>query len=490
MSRAERTKGRAVAFVLLLGLIGTACTGRFPARLAGKGSQDVKTISLPAPDEVTTETATAPVAPQPGQPAQAPGARPRRVIGKTASGTTISQTESGLPIADIWPADQDRVGISNTEIKLCMHAAFLLGPVFNNNPEDEGIYWDVVNAAGGVHGRKVSIRFTDDQYLASGTTAALDQCKQTNPFLYMGGVGFDQAPAGRAWAETNKLPYLYNLAVEATNLKYSFSYLPSIERNGRLLGEFVGTRFQGKTVGVIYVDTDNWRAGYREFETAIKKRGMSVKRADPISNNNHPDFGAIIFQMQRDGVDLVLAYINALALNRFIIQADGQSYHPVVLSPDGFDLVTDTSGNGPSGDGVDHMARFPGIYAGWVSPAYEIGPPNEKARPSVSWYAEMEAMKAGYRKFRPNKTPNDVDFMFWLAQKTVHQMLTDCSKDCSRNILAGLMLTGYKTNILDCPIDFSLGGGRVGGHYHNIYQSQAVGNRSFWRQIETCKKEF
>jgi ABC-type branched-subunit amino acid transport system substrate-binding protein len=489
MSRAERIRGRSVAAVLLLGLIGTACTGRFPARLAGKDSQDVKTISLPAPEEIPTE-AVAPAASQPGQSAQAPSARPRRVLGKTASGITVSQTESGLPIADIWPADQDKVGISNTEIKLCMHAAFLLGPVFNNSPEDEGIYWDVVNAAGGVHGRKVSIRFTDDQYLASGTTDALNQCKQTNPFLYMGGVGFDQAPAGRAWAETNKLPYLYNLAVEASNLKYSFSYLPSIERNGRLLGEFVGTRFQGKTVGVVYVDTDNWRAGYKEFETAIKKRGMSVKRADPIVNNNHPDFGAIIFQMQRDGVDLVLAYINALALNRFIVQADGQLYHPVVVSPDGFDLVTDTSGNGPTGDGTDHMAKFPGIYAGWVSPTYETGPPSEKARPSVPWNAEMEAMKNGYKKFRPSKTPNDVDWMFWLAQKTVHQMLVDCSKDCSRNILAGLMLTGYKTNILDCPIDFSLGGGRVGGHYHNIYKSEAVGNRSYWRQIETCKKEF
>jgi ABC-type branched-subunit amino acid transport system substrate-binding protein len=490
MSKAERIRGRWVAIVLLLGLIGTACSGRFPARLAEKGSQEVKTISLPAPEDTPTETVEA-AAQQPGQQAAGRATQPRRVLGRTAGGTTVSLTESGLPIADIWPADQDRVGISNTEIKLCMHAAFLLGPVFNNHPDDEGVYWDVVNATGGVHGRKVSIRFTDDQYVASGTTAALDQCKQTNPFLYMGGVGFDQAPAGRAWAETNKLPYLYNLAVEASNLKYSFSFLPSIEKNGRLLGEFVGSRFQGKTVGVIYVDSDNWRAGYREFESAIKKRGMSVKRAEPITSNNHPDFGAIILQMQRDGVDLVLAYINALALNRFIVQADGQLYYPVVVSPDGFDLVTDASGNGTTnGDGTDYLRRFPGVYAGWVSPAYETGPPNEKARPSVPWNAEMEAMKNAYKKYRPSKVPNDVDWMFWLAMKTVHQMLADCSKDCSRNILAGLMLTGYKTNILDCPIDFSMGGGRVGGHYHNIYKSEAVGERSYWRQIETCKKEF
>lgn len=490
MSKSQKKQGRALALILLMALIATACTGRFPARLAGKGKQEVETIALPTTPPEVTETVGAPVAEESEQERAARATRPKRVLGTTAGGTTVSQTESGLPIADIWPADQDRVGISANEIKLCMHAAFLLGPVFDNHPDDERVYWDAVNAAGGVHGRKVSIRFTDDQYVASGTTAALNQCKDSNPFLYMGGVGFDQAPAGRDWAETNKLPYLYNLAVEASNLKYSFSFLPSIEKNGRLLGEFVGSRFQGKTVGVIYVNSDNWRAGYKEFEAAIQKDGMSVKRAEQISSNNHPDFGSIIFNMQRDGVDLVLAYINALALNRFIVQADGQSYHPVILSPDGFDLVPDVVGNGPDGDGIDHMARFPGIYAAWVSPAYEIGPPNEKARPSVPWYSEMEAMKSAYSKYRPNKTPNDVDFMFWLFMKTVHQMLIDCSKDCSRNILAGLMLTGYKTNILDCPIDFSLGGGRIGGHYHNIYKSEPVGNRSFWRQIETCKKEF
>lgn len=489
--------------IAALALITAACSGYYPTRLRTGSSEKIETQQAPP----SNQDATAPTTPDVG-PSQATGSaqtaapvnQPRKVLAKTSGGTTITQGAGGLPVADIWPASEDRVGISATEIKLCMHAAFALGAAFDNNPADEDVYFRRLNDAGGIFGRKVKIQFTDDAYVAAATTEALNQCKNNNPFLYMGGVGFDQAPAGRSWAETNKLPYLFNLAVEATNLKYSFSFMPSIERNGRTIGQFTGSRFAGKKVGVIYVDTDNWRAGYKEFEKEIVKRGMRVEpgQAHAITNNNHPDFGLIISQMQGAGVNLVLTYINALALNRFIIQADGQLYHPVILSPDGFDLVTDVAGNRPpsqygsSGDGIDHMRNFPGIYASWVSPAYEMGPPAEKSRASVPWFSEMQEMKAAYKKYgvKSDDRVNDVDWMFWLYSKTVHQMLTDCSKECSRNILAGLMLTGYKTEIVGCGIDFSLGGGRVGGYNHNIYKSEPAGLRSYWRQIETCKSGF
>lgn len=490
--------------IATVALVSAACSGYFPARLRGSSSEKIETQqTLPSGQDVaapTTPDAAPSLATGPAAGTSAPANQPRKVLAKTSGGTTITQGAGGLPVADIWPASEDRVGISATEIKLCMHAAFALGAAFDNAPADEDVYFRRLNDAGGIFGRKIKIQFTDDAYVAAATTEALNQCKNNNPFLYMGGVGFDQAPAGRVWAEANKLPYLYNLAVEAANLKYSFSFMPSIERNGRTLGQFTGSRFAGKKVGVVYVDTDNWRAGYKEFEKEIVKRDMRVEpgQAHAITNNNHPDFGLIISQMQDAGVNLVLTYINALALNRFIIQADAQLYHPVILSPDGFDLVTDVAGNRPpsqfgsSGDGIDHMRNFPGIYASWVSPAYEMGPPAEKSRASVSWFSEMQEMKAAYKKYgvKSDERVNDVDWMFWLYSKTVHQMLTDCSKECSRNILAGLMLTGYKTEIVGCSIDFSLGGGRVGGYNHNIYKSESAGSRSYWRQIETCKSGF
>lgn len=496
----QEGKRRNLILLVALALFTVACTGRLPARLSTKQVEKVEKVEAPQEQAGGTTSPTA------GQQATATATAPatsaptRKIIARTSTGTTISQTASGLPIADIWPPDQDRVGLSANQMKLCMHFAAVLGPAFDNSTQDEDVYWRVVNDSGGIFGRKVSIRFTDDAYTAGGTTIALDQCKEDNPFLYLGGVGFDQAPAGRTWAESNRLPYLYNMAAAAGNLKYSFSFLPTIETNGGTLGQFAASRFQGKKVGAIYVDTDNWRSGFQEFDKELKKRGMRVEpeHSYKIVNNNHPDFGQFIAQMQRDGIQLVLPYINALAVSRFIAQADAQSFHPLLVHPDGFDLVTDIVGNRPpsrygsSGDGVDHMRNFAGIYAAWTSMAYEIGPPAEKDNRSVAWYSEMQAMKAAYNKYgvKSDDRVNDIDWMFWQYSKALHQMLLACSKDCSRNILAGLMLTGYKQEILGCPVDFSLGAGRVGGHYHHIYQSQPAGLRSYWRQIETCKRGF
>ena len=42
---------------------------------------------------------------------------------------------------------------------------------------------------------------------------AAQKCKDLNPFLLIGGIGFDQIPAVRQWAEQNKMLYIYHDAV-------------------------------------------------------------------------------------------------------------------------------------------------------------------------------------------------------------------------------------------------------------------------------------
>jgi hypothetical protein len=196
--------GRAVlAGTFVLALLASACSGNKPAT----------NVAANGPDA----TASAP---------ESPGAKPATKAGgggsSSGGGTTSSvgggggstparnvagtrqKTRSGFSYkaANLFTPSRDRIGITATQLNLCMHAALVLGPAFNDSAKDFQVYWQWLNDHGGVFGRKVNMVFTDDAYTPSGGVQAAQQCYSNNPqpFLMMAGVGFDTVPAVRQWA--------------------------------------------------------------------------------------------------------------------------------------------------------------------------------------------------------------------------------------------------------------------------------------------------
>jgi ABC-type branched-subunit amino acid transport system substrate-binding protein len=357
-----------------------------------------------------------------------------------------------------------------------MHAPFLLGPVFDNHPEDEDVYWRWLNDQGGVHGRSVEISFTDDQYTASGAVQAAAACDDRDPFLMLGGVGFDQTPTVRNYAETHGIPYLHTMAVGAdpATLDHSYTGSPTIEQVGRLVAQRVASKHPNKQVGVIWVNSENWKAGRDAFRAELKRLGKdgNVVYDDDIPSNNE-GFLPYIVDMRNAGVEVLYFHANALAMARFFREADGQGYRPHVIGEDGFNLVTDTAG--------EQMRNFPSAEVVWVTPAYD---PSDTSTP---YYDEIQRMRDAYAQYRPGKTPNDVDWMFWVAFKQLHGMLEDCGRACDRNLLTGMLQSGYSATVDPmCNVDFSRGAGHFGGYLVNLYSAIPKGDTSVWKQTATC----
>ncbi|MBW3663472.1 MAG: ABC transporter substrate-binding protein [Actinobacteria bacterium] len=383
------------------------------------------------------------------------------------------------PSSGLYSADEARIGITDTTLRLCMHAAFLLGPVFDNRPEDEDVYWRWLNDQGGVHGRQVEITFTDDQYTAAGAAQAAAECDDRDPFLMLGGVGFDQTPTVRNYAETHGIPYVHTMAVEADPAKLDHSHTgsPTIEQVGRFVAQRVAAKHPNKRIGVIWVNSENWKAGRDSFLDELERLGKAdnVTYDQDIPNNNE-QFTPYIIDM-RDKVDVLYFHANALAMARFFNEADQQGFYPHVIGEDGFNLVTDTAGQA--------MREFPSAEVVWITPAYD---PSDTSTP---YYDEVQRMQQAYAQYRPRKTPNDVDWMFWLAFKQIHRMLEDCGRQCDRNILTGMIQSGYSATVDPmCNVDFSRGGGHFGGHLVNLYSSVPKGDTSVWKQSATCVSRF
>src|SRR5205823_1748657 len=85
--------------------------------------------------------------------------------GRTGAGAVTRNAPNATNfVANLFHANEDRVGITDKTITLCGHAALIFATAFNTKPADLTVYWQMVKDRGGIYGRNVDVTFEDDQY--------------------------------------------------------------------------------------------------------------------------------------------------------------------------------------------------------------------------------------------------------------------------------------------------------------------------------------
>src|SRR5207302_590980 len=190
-------------------------------------------------------------------------------------------------------------------------------------------------------------------------------------------------------------------------------------------------------------------------------------------SENQGDYSQEILALQAAGAQTVLAWVNVLEFAQLEKQAADQGYHPRWVTAT-FNLVTDTLG-----DDVDGT-NGPATVSLWVTPEYHNGD-NESP-----WSKEENVMRAAYAKYDGGHTITDTDWQVWVAFKQVTQIFNDCGKDCTRNKLSGMFLSGYKLNQDPlCPVDFARGKGKIGSFAFDVMEGTVRNGGSGWKQVAT-----
>ena len=240
----SRVRGTACALAVMLLAVG--CTGaarpQTGSEIAAEPSPDAST----APSSAEAASASTPTPGRPG------------AVTATARPATASAPPPGAPLPSTGPvkhtgenlftAAENSIGITNSSITVCAHAALTYAAAFNTSADDLNVYWEELNRRGGVFGRKVNITYENDNYSGPDAIAAAERCKQKKPALIIGGIGFDQIPSVRDWAEKNRQLYVHHTAtVEGTaGKKYSFTGLPTVEKAGEMFAELALSEVQGQ----------------------------------------------------------------------------------------------------------------------------------------------------------------------------------------------------------------------------------------------------
>jgi ABC-type branched-subunit amino acid transport system substrate-binding protein len=384
-------------------------------------------------------------------------------------------------LSHLFTAAEDHIGITSTTIRMCAHAALTYGAAFNTTADDFNVFWTSVNTEkGGVFGRKVEVTYENDNYDPNTAVEAATACKAKGIFMLLGGIGFDQIPNVRNWAETNHMLYLHHTATVngSRGLKYSFTELPSVERMGEGFAQLYLSKYKGKKVGIVERDSANWKPGADAFRAALALQGIQVVKDNKVADKKH-NYTQDILDMKNAGAQVVFLWENALNSTEFIVQAKRQVYSPQYLMFP-FNLTSQTLGGDALNPPLDGVAMYPAYSMGDYSGSF------------ASYADDMKLFEAQYAKYRPNADLSgfggDLLFLNWTAQKALYAQLLACGKDCSRNRFVDTLQGWHsKPTSSACVIDFTKGDGHHGGDQINFVQAyRAPSGKVNFRNIAPC----
>ena len=486
-------RARTIALALVLAVVAAGCSGSLPNRdkaaqdqlKAGESADSGDEPTEPAPGavETTAPPAGAPAAPAPGQPGPAAGgvASASSPVATTGAGTSTVGGSGGTaqPIRDanLYSGADNTTGITNNLIRLCAHAALTFAQAFDTRPQDLNVYWQAVNDAGGIFGRKVEVTYEDDAYSPQNAVTAAENCKAKDIFLLLGGIGFDQIPAVRTWAEANKVLYFHHMAVEAglQGKRYSFTGLPSVDSMGRAFGEHLTAKYSGKKLGIVWRRSENWEPGYRSGKAYLDGKKAQIVADLPV-NKDQTVFTQEIIALRDRGTEVVWLWENALVAAEFIQQAKNQGFRPQKWVVFPFQTTLDVVGPEP----IDGVAAWSAFTQGGFKEFGEHG-----------YGAEIARFEAAYAKYRPGVKTNDILWQVWVGNKAMHDMLERCGAQCTRNRLAGILLSGFKATVPpNCEVDYTRPNsfdGHLGGH--RFFTMEATNrNTASFRTTSWCRE--
>jgi branched-chain amino acid transport system substrate-binding protein len=376
-------------------------------------------------------------------------------------------SNGGPPEAQLYSGADNTVGISSNQIRICAHAALTYGSAFHISASDLDVYWKYVNAHGGINGRQVVTNYQNDNYDPGTAVQAAQTCKDWGTFFLLGGIGFDQIPAVRQWAEQNHELYVHHIAtIEGSQgLRYSFSPLPTVEQVGTWFGQVAAHQFRGEKVGILYRQSSNWTPGVQTFTQAVQAAGMQVVGSYGVQINQG-NYEQELTQLHAAGAQVIFAWENALAEVEMIQQAQAQNWFPAWLV-NGFDLISNTLGSTATEQQMWGPAEWDEYDSGYYGDGF------------ASYADQIHEFEAEYKQYDPNLDLNsstgrdgaDLLFLNWEAQKYLDSLLTACGPDCTRNKMAGLLLAGWNPTVPpNCPADF----GRTSDHHHGGYTFNVI----------------
>ncbi len=179
-------------------------------------------------------------------------------------------------------------GVTDTEIRIGQWGP-QTGPaaLWGSVARGTGCYFDMINAEGGIHGRKIKYFLRDDGYMAPRTKAiAKELLEDKKVFAFASGVGTATGMAVKRYLHNRKVPWV-SPATGSTHwayppTKYLFALYPHYIDEAAILANYAVNKLGKKRIAFFYQNDDFGKEGLAGLEYALGKMGKKLVASVPV----------------------------------------------------------------------------------------------------------------------------------------------------------------------------------------------------------------
>jgi branched-chain amino acid transport system substrate-binding protein len=320
-------------------------------------------------------------------------------------------------------------GVTDTEI-LVGTTSDLSGPVKELGgliTKGEQLYFDHINAQGGVHGRQVKLLVEDAQYNPQKTVVAVKKLiEKEQVFCLFATLGSSHTEAVRSLLVEEKIPLIAPESQSGTmsdmsrpGSKYLFSTELGYNQQGRIMVDWILKQNPDAKIGIIYQDDDYGQNAVDGVMTAEEKHGITIQKES--FQRGTTDFTGQVSNVMKGDCDYVL--IAAIVKEPIIIMktAAALRYKPQFM------------GFGPT---MDHRVALAAGAAGEGFIAASVANMWSSDHPSAIEYREI---------CEANNVPQKMRGMYHFYGFTAGQVLIEGLKRAGKTLTRKSLIKGMES---------------------------------------------
>ncbi len=197
-------------------------------------------------------------------------------------------------------------------------------------------YFKMINAAGGINGRKLIHHMFDDGYNPAKTRAGVKELQEgIGMFAWVSGVGTAPGMAVKDYLMKRKIPWIGpssgSLHWVTPPEKYLFTVYPMYATEARILCRHAIEKMGKKKIAIIYQNDDYGKNGVLGAKKELAKHGMKLV-AEVAVEVKEGDLKPHIMKLKKSGADAVLLWTSVKHAVMTVGISAAMKFHPQFLS--------------------------------------------------------------------------------------------------------------------------------------------------------------